>query len=111
MMSIRTLRLGLGLLFLGLGIAIFTRQWFFPELAARYDTLRMNLGGVFALVFAGLNLARWYAATQFVKSRQIAVHYPLQRDPSASPQVEPVPEFDFFKQKDEAKDEEEKKQL
>jgi hypothetical protein len=92
------MRLYLGLLFLILAGAIFTRRWLFPEFAAQFDPLRMNLGGVFALVFGCANLVRWYVAAQFVKSSQTAVRYPLQRDPSTAPQVEPVPEFDFMKQ-------------
>jgi hypothetical protein len=99
-MSVRTMRFVMGILFLLLGSAIFTRHWLFPEFAAKNDPLRMNLGGVFALVFGGLNLARWYTAWAFVKSSQTAVRYPLQRDPSAAPQVEPIPEFDFTKQPD-----------
>jgi hypothetical protein len=97
-MSVRIMRLTMGILFLFLGCVVFARGWLFPEFAARYDSLRMNLGGVFALVFGGLNLARWYAATELMKSSQTAVRYPLQRDPSAAPQVEPIPEFDFTKQ-------------
>jgi hypothetical protein len=109
-MSVRTMRLAMGILFLFLAAAIFARGWLFPEFAARYDSLRMNLGGVFALVFGGMNLARWYAATQFIKSSQTAVRYPLQRDPSAVPPVEPIPEFDFTRQPDAEKAEGERKQ-
>ena len=97
-MQVRTMRLMMGILFLCLGCAIFCRQWLFPEFAAGYDPLRMSLGGVLALVFGGLNLARWYMAKSFAKLTQTPVHYPLQRDPSAAPQVEPIPEFDFTKQ-------------
>jgi hypothetical protein len=102
-MQIRTMRLVLGILFLILGCAIFARHWLFPEFAAGFDSLRMRIGGVFALVFAGVNLARWYAASRFMKTSQTAVRYPLQPDPSAAPQVEPIPEFDFMKQSEEAK--------
>jgi hypothetical protein len=101
MMSVRTMRLVMGILFLFLAGAIFTRRWLFPEFAAKNDSLRMNLGGVFALVFGGLNLARWYAVQAFQKTSKTAVRYPLQRDPSAAPQVEPIPEFDFTKKSDE----------
>ena len=102
-MSILAMRFAMGILFIILGIATFARTWLFPEFAATRDPLRMNLAGVFALVFGGLNLARWYAARAFRKSSQIAVRYPLQRDPSAAPQVEPLPEFDFTKQPDAGK--------
>jgi hypothetical protein len=57
----------------------------------------MNLGGVLALVFSGLNFARWYAALAFRRANQTAVRYPLQPDPSSAPQVIPNPELDFTK--------------
>jgi hypothetical protein len=97
-MQVRTMRLMMGVLFLCLAFAIFCRQWLFPEFAAGYDPLRMSLGGVFALVFGGVNLVRWYTAWSFAKSLQTPVHYPLTRDPSTAPKVEPLPEFDFTKQ-------------
>ena len=108
-MQIRTMRLVLGILFLCLASVIFTRKWIFPELAGKFDSLRMNIGGVFALVFGCVNLAKWYSATQFMKSTQTAVRYPLQPDPSAAPQVEHLPEFDFTKQTETEKAEGERK--
>lgn len=97
-MSVRNMRLTMGILFLILAGMIFARGWLYPEVANVFDPLRMKLGGVFALVFGGVNLARWYAAWAFAKSSQTAVHYPLQPDPSAAPRVEPIVEFDFTKQ-------------
>jgi len=88
-------------LFLVMGVVILARQWLMPGLEDRFDPLRMNLGGVLALVLAGVNLARWYTLRSFMKERRTAVRYPLQRDPSAAPQVEPIPEFDFTKRSDE----------
>lgn len=99
-MSILAMRLVLGLLFLVLGVVILARQWLTPGLFAGYDPLRLNLGGTLALVFGGLNLARWYAAWSFWQTTQTAVRYPLQPDPSAAPQVEPIAEFDFFKRQE-----------
>jgi hypothetical protein len=98
MMSVLAMRFVMGLLFLILGIMIFARHWWMPELDNKYDSLRMNLGAVLALVFGGLNLARWYAAWTFQKSTQTPVRYPLRPDPSATPQDEPIPEFDFTRQ-------------
>jgi|ERR1700722_8143284 hypothetical protein len=97
-MQVRTMRLMLGILFLIMGCALFARDWLFPEFAASRSNIQLNIAGVFALVFGCANLVRWYVAAQFVKSSQTAVRYPLQRDPSTAPQVEPVPEFDFMKQ-------------
>jgi hypothetical protein len=102
-MQIRIMRLVLGILFLIMGTALFARDWLFPEFAARRSKLQLNIAGVFALIFGCVNLARWYAASQFMKTAQTAVRYPLQPDPSAAPQVEPIPEFDFTKQPEEEK--------
>lgn len=99
-MSIHIMRFMLGILFLILGLAIFTRHWWLPGLDTRLDPLRLNLGAALALVFGGLNLARWYAVRAFLKTRQTPVRYSLQRDPSAKLHVEPNPEFDFTKQPD-----------
>ena len=62
--------------------AFFGRRWLFPELDAKFDPLRMNLGGVFALVFGCLNLVRWYVARSHRLARATPVRTPLQPDPS-----------------------------
>jgi uncharacterized SAM-binding protein YcdF (DUF218 family) len=77
------LRLVLGLLFLMLTAAIFTRAWSAPGLDDRFDPLRLNLGGVLALVFGGLNLARWYSAWSYQQARRTPVRTPLQPNPEA----------------------------
>jgi hypothetical protein len=100
-MQVRTMRLAVGVLLLVMGSALFARDWLFPEFAASRSRIQLNIAAVFAVVFGCVNLARWYAATQFLKSTQTAVRYPLQPDPSAAPQVEPIPEFDFSKQPNE----------
>ncbi|MBA4064794.1 MAG: hypothetical protein C0501_13990 [Isosphaera sp.] len=91
------LRLVLGLMFLVLAAAIFTRAWTAPDLDARFDPVRMNLGGVLALVFGGLNLARWYAAYSYRQARRTPVRTPLQPDPSAAGPEPPNPDLDFSK--------------
>ena len=96
-MSVSSMRLGMAIFFLVVGLAIFARHWIMPGLDDRFDPLRMNLGASLALVLAGVNLARWYSIRSFRKATQTPVRYPLQRDPSAAPQVEPNPEFDFTK--------------
>ncbi len=96
-MSIYTLRLGLGILFLILAGLIFSRTWFAPGLDNRYDPLRMNLGGVLALVFGCLNLARWYAMWSLRQARAMPVRTPLQPDPSVVRPEQPNPELDFTK--------------
>jgi len=97
-MSVHTLRLALGILFLVLAGVIFTRDWFAPGLGAGFDPLRMNLGGVLALVFGGLNLARWYTWRSYRRSRATPVRTPLQPDPSVVRPEPPNPELDFTKE-------------
>jgi hypothetical protein len=96
-MSIHAMRLGLGVFFLVMAAAIFTRHWFFPQFDARFDSLRMNLGGVFALVFGCLNVVRWYIAWSYRRARTTPVRTPLQPDPSLVPPEPPNPALDFTK--------------
>jgi hypothetical protein len=94
-MTIHTMRLGLGILFLVMAALIFGRRWLFPGLDARFDPLRMNLGGVFAIVFGSLNIVRWYLARQHRLARATPVRTPLQPDPSVVRPESPNPELDF----------------
>jgi hypothetical protein len=94
-MSVHVMRLSMGIVFLLLGIAIFTRQWLFPGLDARFNSLRLNLGGALALVFSGLNFARWYTAKAFLDASRTPVRPGLRPDPTAAPQAVPDPELDF----------------
>ena len=102
-MSILTMRLVMGILFLLLAAAMFGRRWLMPDLDARYDPLRMNLGAALALVFGGLNLARWYVVWSYRRAKQIAVRTPLQPDPSMKSPVVTNPELDFTKDSGEKK--------
>jgi hypothetical protein len=97
-MSVQSMRLGMGILFLALAGLIFTRAWLLPGLDARFNTLRMNLGGVLALILAGLNLARWYASWSYRRARATPVRTPLQPDPSPAAPEPPNPELDFTKE-------------
>ncbi|MCS7022289.1 MAG: hypothetical protein NZ703_04555 [Gemmataceae bacterium] len=93
-MSIRTLRLLVGIFFLGASAFLWARHWLAPEWATRYDPLRLNLGAAFALVFGLLNVARWYMSWSQQRWATTAVRYPLQPDPSlVRPQLRP--ELDF----------------
>lgn len=96
-MSIHVMRLALGVLFLLLAAGIFLRDWFLPNLGVRFDPLRLNLGGVLALVFGCLNLAKWYMWRAHRDEMATPVRTPLQPDPSAKPEA-PNPELDFFAQ-------------
>lgn len=94
-MSVAMLRLALGLFFLAAGTVILFRSLFAPGLNARFDPLRLDLGGVLAWVLAGLNLARWYAAWSYRRFRATPVRTPLQPDPSLVRPEPPNPELDF----------------
>jgi hypothetical protein len=96
-MSIHTMRLGLGIFFLLLAAAIFGRGWLFPHLDAHFDSMRMNLGGVFALVFGCLNIVRWYLTWSYRRTQATPVRTPLQPDPSLVRPEPPNPELDFTK--------------
>jgi hypothetical protein len=96
-MSEHKMRLGFGILFLMLAGMIFTRAWFMPGLDARFDTLRMNLGGALALVLGVLNITRGYVSWSHRREQAIPVRTPLQRDPTATSPEAPIPELDFTK--------------
>ena len=94
-MSVHTMRLVLGILFLLLAAAMFARRWLMPGLDERFDPLRMNLGAVLALVFAGLNLARWYAVWAYRREQATPVRTPIRPDPSIVRPEPPNTEWDF----------------
>ena len=96
-MSIHTMRLGLGILFLVLAAAIFGRRWLLPQLDAKFDPLRLNLGGAFAIVFGCLNIVRWYLAWSHRRVRATPVRRPLQPDPKVVRPEVPNQELDFTK--------------
>jgi hypothetical protein len=98
-MSAHTMRLVLGVLFLLLGVLILTRRWVMPDVGAGFDPTRMTLGGILALVFAGLNFARWYVARAYLRDRSTPVRTPLQPDPTMTPPDPPNPDFDFTEKK------------
>src|SRR5690348_250542 len=96
-MSVHTMRLGMGILFLILAGLTFARGWLFPSLAAWGDPVRMNLGGVFALVFGMLNVARWYVAWSYRREQATPIRTPFQPEPTESNGDAPNPDLDFTK--------------
>jgi hypothetical protein len=96
-MSVYTLRLGLGLFFLFAGTLLLVRKWLAPGLDREFDSLRLNLGALFAFVFGALNIVRWYLMWSARRNRAIPVRAPLQPDPSLVPPEPPNPELDFTK--------------
>jgi len=99
-MSVHTIRLVLGIMFLCLATAIFARDLLAPGLGARFDPLRMNLGGVLAFVFGGLNIAKWYVVWSYRRTLATPVRTPLQPDPSVVRPEAPNPELDFTRRDD-----------
>jgi hypothetical protein len=99
-MPVQRMRFAMGMLFLLLAGVIFARAWLTPDLEARYDSLRMNLGGVLALILAGLNFARWYAVWSHRRAQATPVRTPLQRDPSLVRPEPPNAELDFTKREE-----------
>jgi hypothetical protein len=80
--------------------AIFGRDLLLPGFGARFDPLRMNLGGVLALVFGCLNLAKWYVVWSYRRMLATPVRTPLQPDPSVQRPEPPNPELDFTRRDD-----------
>lgn len=96
-MSIHTMRLVLGVMFLLLAVLIFGRDLFLPQLGNRFDPMRMNLGGILAVVFGLLNLAKWYVAWTYQREMATPVRTPLQPNPDMVAPEPPNPELDFLK--------------
>ena len=103
-MSVRYLRLLLALFFLLAGVGLLVLRFSFPEAIARFDPLRIFLGAIFALVLAGWNLMKWYAAMLEFERRATPVREPLQREPDAARDDRPNPELDFGKRDDRTAD-------
>lgn len=99
-MSVYTIRLVLGLMFLVMAGAIFARDLLVPNLAGRFDPLRMNLGGVLALVFGCMNLAKWYVGWSYRREMATPIRTPFQSDPSMVKPEPPNPELDFTRRPD-----------
>ena len=92
------MRLVLGCLFLFLAAVIFSRPLFAPDLDKKFNPVRLNLGGVFAVVFGLVNIARWYVAWSYRRSLATPVRTPLQPDPDAPRTGERNPELDFTRE-------------
>jgi hypothetical protein len=105
-MKIRSLRLALGLFFLAAGVGLLAFRFGMPEVAAKVnDPMRLFIGGILALVLAGLNLVRWYASVLAFQQQATPVRKPFQREPDAMQEEEPNPDFDFSKRTDETQPE------
>ena len=96
-MTLRHLRLMLGLFFLFAGVGLLVLRFAVPDAVARFNSTRLLIGALLALVLAGVNLAKWYAGYMWFQQQATPVRRPLQPDPAASADSEYNPEFDFNK--------------
>lgn len=96
-MTVRHMRLTLGLFFLCAGTVLLAARFIAPERVAKaFDLLRLTLGALLALVLGGVNLAKWYAGRMAYEQMSAPVRRPLQPDRSRDPDdTEPNPAFDF----------------
>ena len=103
-MTVRHMRLTLGLFFLFAGLGVLALRFGMPDVAAKiFNPTRLLLGALLALVLAGVNLAKWYAGWAWYQQRATPVRRPLQPDPAARTGAEVLPEFDFDKSDEPAK--------
>jgi hypothetical protein len=97
-MAVRHMRLIMGLFFLIAAIGLLVLRFAMPEVGAKFNTpTRLLIGGLLALMLAGLNLAKWYAGWLWYQQQATPVRQPFQPDPTASHEDEPNPAFDFSK--------------
>jgi heme A synthase len=96
-MTVRHIRLALGLFFLVAGLALLAFRFGAPEAAARLnDPTRLFLGGLLALALGGLNVARWYAGWIAFERAATPVRRPFEADQAEGGEYNP--EFDFNRQ-------------
>ncbi len=95
-MSVRNIRLMLGIFFLLAGITLLVLRFAMPEAVAKFDKTRLLLGAMLGLGLGGVNLMKWYAGWMYARQMATPVRTPLQSD--AAPRgTEYNPEFDFDK--------------
>lgn len=96
-MTVRHMRLVLGLFFLCTGTALLAVRFMDPERVAKsFDLLRLTLGALLALVLGGVNLAKWYAGRLAHDNMTTPVRRPFRPDPAVRTEdTEPNPDFDF----------------
>jgi heme A synthase len=100
-MTVRHMRLAVGLFFLVAGVALLALRFGAPDAAARLNSpMRLLIGALLALVLGGVNLAKWYAGVLAFDRAATPVRRPLEPDPTAGSEPEYLPEFDFGKKDD-----------
>ena len=92
------LRIGLAILWLGIGLSLLFRDVLFPiGFFAKYDASRLTLAGGLAVALAVWNGVRAYRA---VAVRRNQFPNPLRREPETNREEEYHPEFDFTRPTD-----------
>ena len=95
-MALRHMRLMLGLFFFVAGVGLLALRFGMPEAVARFDSTRLLIGALLALVLAGVNIAKWYSGWLWFRQQSTPVRQPLRPDPTAG-REEYNPDFDFGK--------------
>ena len=98
-MAVRHMRLVLGLFFAVTACALLGTLALAPDALAGFNQMRLVLGALLALVFAGLNLAKWYAGRLAREQLAAPVRRPLQPDPT-NRDAGPNLAFDFSERAD-----------
>ncbi|MCS6866966.1 MAG: hypothetical protein RMJ56_07560 [Gemmataceae bacterium] len=96
-MNVRLLRLSGAIFFLLCGVGLLVFRYGLPEVAARFDPLRLALGTGLAFLLAGWNFAKWYASLVWYRQRTTPRRPPLQPQPTSDDDRRYHPEFDFHK--------------
>jgi hypothetical protein len=87
------LRIGLAVVWLAVGLALLLRDELFPaDLFAKYDGIRLTLGGWLAVALAVWNAVRAYRTAAVSRP---AESNPLRTEKPRKPTDEYHPEFDF----------------
>jgi len=97
-MTVRHMRLALGIFFLVAGVVLLVLRFGVPDVVAKLDPLRLFLGAILAVVLGAWNLMKWYSAWMWYHDQATPIRRPLQRDPLPQRDEEPNPDFDFSKQ-------------
>ncbi len=100
-MTVRHLRLLLGLFLLIAGAGLLVLRFAAPDIAARLNApTRLTIAGLLGIVLGALNLVRWYASMLDFQRRATPVRKPLQRSPDPVRDEAPNPDFGFRKDDD-----------
>ncbi|QJW92978.1 hypothetical protein [Frigoriglobus tundricola] len=94
-MTVRHMRLGLGLFFLVAGAVLLGVRFGVPDLVAKWNPMRLFLGACLALAMGCWNLSKWYAGWMWYQQQATPVRRPFRPGPTADAAPEMLPEFDF----------------